>query len=87
MCNFAVAKQYSATTTALIFEYVALLESYEQAEYFNQKQHGKPLGIASKATRTLYVRPVYGKLLNIEPTNSFCLVQETNARLSRDQSA
>ena len=36
MCNFAVAKQYSATTTALIFEYVALLESYEQAKYFSE---------------------------------------------------
>ena len=34
--NFTIAKQYSATTTAPIFEYMALLESYEQAGYFSR---------------------------------------------------
>ena len=34
--NFTIAKQYNATINAPIFEYMALLESYEQARYFSR---------------------------------------------------
>ena len=73
--NFSIANQYSATTTAPIFEYMALVRKLRASRIFQSKPHRKPLGIACKAGRTLYIRPTYGKLLNIEQTNGFCLVQ------------